>query len=74
MDIRDAVDSNTGAPLPQPRGFRPAEFEGKKYFVRLGMHIVKCTGEAHSNAFIDNCMRCAPHWGHYAVSSRIQVV
>ena len=22
-----------------------------------------CTGEAHSNAFIDNCMVCAPRWG-----------
>lgn len=22
-----------------------------------------CGGEAHSNAFIDNCMRCAPRWG-----------
>lgn len=22
-----------------------------------------CTGEAHSNAFIDNCMICAPLWG-----------
>jgi hypothetical protein len=24
-----------------------------------------CTGEAHSNAYIDNCMSCAPHWGYY---------
>lgn len=22
-----------------------------------------CGGEAHSNAFIDNFMRCAPRWG-----------
>lgn len=22
-----------------------------------------CTGEAHSNPFIDNCMVCAPRWG-----------
>lgn len=22
-----------------------------------------CEGEAHSNAHIDNCMRCAPRWG-----------
>ncbi len=22
-----------------------------------------CDGEAHSNAFIDNCMICAPLWG-----------
>ncbi len=26
---------------------------------------VKCGGEAHSNAFIDNCMVCAPNWGHF---------
>jgi hypothetical protein len=22
-----------------------------------------CGGEAHSNAYIDNCSRCAPRWG-----------
>lgn len=22
-----------------------------------------CGGEAHSNAFIDNCPRCSPRWG-----------
>lgn len=22
-----------------------------------------CGGEAHSNAFIDNCSRCSPRWG-----------
>ena len=26
---------------------------------------VQCTGEAHSNAFIDNCGECAPYWGRY---------
>jgi len=25
--------------------------------------LVPCNGEAHSNAFIDNCMCCAPRWG-----------
>jgi hypothetical protein len=25
--------------------------------------VIKCTGEAHSNAFIDNCSLCAPNWG-----------
>lgn len=24
---------------------------------------VPCTGEAHSNPYIDHCMRCAPEWG-----------
>lgn len=25
--------------------------------------LVPCPGEAHSNAFIDNCGICAPRWG-----------
>ena len=25
--------------------------------------LTKCTGEAHTNAFIDNCGMCAPRWG-----------
>lgn len=25
----------------------------------------RCEGEAHSNAHIDNCMQCAPHWGYW---------
>jgi hypothetical protein len=25
--------------------------------------LVRCDGEAHSNAFIDNCHACAPRWG-----------
>ena len=27
----------------------------------------RCTGEAHSNPYIDNCMVCAPYWGQYPV-------
>ena len=30
---------------------------------RVEVGLVPCTGEAHSNAFIDNCMVCAPRWG-----------
>lgn len=26
---------------------------------------VKCTGEAHSNPYIDHCGVCMPHWGEY---------
>lgn len=26
---------------------------------------VKCEGEAHSNALIDNCSMCSPWWGRY---------
>ena len=25
--------------------------------------LVPCTGEAHSNPYIDHCMMCAPYWG-----------
>lgn len=28
-----------------------------------GMRLVQCTGEAHSNPYVDNCMLCAPRWG-----------
>jgi len=27
----------------------------------------KCTGEAHGNPYIDNCMICAPFWGIYPI-------
>ena len=30
---------------------------------RVEAGLVPCPGEAHSNAFIDNCMVCAPNWG-----------
>ena len=26
--------------------------------------LVPCPGDAHSNPHIDNCMICAPDWGH----------
>ena len=33
----------------------------------IGMHFVPCTGAAHSNPHIDNCMCCAPRWGQVLV-------
>ncbi len=27
----------------------------------------QCTGEAHSNAYIDHCHSCVPFWGRYPV-------
>lgn len=30
---------------------------------RPGFRLVECTGAAHSNPFIDNCLTCAPRWG-----------
>lgn len=39
--------------------------EGKKFQLapRVEAGLVKCPGEAHENAYIDNCMLCAPRWG-----------
>jgi hypothetical protein len=34
------------------------------------VHLVPCTGEAHGNPYIDNCMMCAPHWGWVEVPVR----
>lgn len=44
------------------RGVEPpremlVEFERTRY------RLTVCSGEAHSNAFIDNCGQCAPFWG-----------
>jgi hypothetical protein len=33
----------------------------------IAFHFVPCTGEAHSNGHIDNCMICAPFWGRVPV-------
>lgn len=29
----------------------------------LALDFVKCDGEAHTNHYIDHCMKCAPRWG-----------
>lgn len=70
------VEQGTGAydRATCPRGFhveadpRDSElrFQPKEQctlFVRNGYRAVVCTGEAHLNLHIDNCMRCAPMWG-----------
>ncbi len=44
-----------------------AELEGE-----FGIEpLRKCSGEAHSNPFIDNCPQCAPRWG--VVGARVNV-
>lgn len=71
VNIKEARDVNTGMLLPQPRGFRlrglPQYTDGETsdYYVRLGFLPVRCDGEAHQNAFIDNCM-----WGVVAVPEK----
>lgn len=39
--------------------------EGKKFKLVAAKEagLVPCIGEAHSNAYIDNCLLCAPKWG-----------
>ena len=47
-----------------PRNCHEETLEGKKLFVRNGYHAVPCTGAAHSNPYIDNCMSCLyDEWG-----------
>ncbi len=31
--------------------------------IKRNHRLIPCDGEAHSNAYIDNCTRCAPRWG-----------
>lgn len=41
--------------------------------VRNGYHATVCTGEAHSNAFVDNCGMCMGHvWGFRAVKDEVE--
>lgn len=44
-------------------GFRVVQVRGSDYWVRAGYRLEDCPGEAHRNAHIDNCSRCAPLWG-----------
>jgi len=48
--------SRARRPLP-PTG-EPAEYKRTK----TG-RLIPCDGEAHRNAYIDNCGKCAPRWG-----------
>jgi hypothetical protein len=53
---------------PTPRGFYRATYGGAELAVRIGYHLVPCDGEAHRNAFIDNCGQCLGHvWGWVAI-------
>ncbi len=36
---------------------------------RAGYKLMECDGEAHSNPYIDHCLRCAPRWGWIEVPS-----
>lgn len=60
--------------LPPPRGSHRQELDGIPFDVRNGYVAMRCTGEAHSNAYIDNCMQCAPNWGVVAVKVESELV
>lgn len=50
------------------RGFVRVERGNRRpVYVRKGFHLVPCDGEAHTSAYIDNCMLCAPLWGDIAI-------
>ena len=40
----------------------------KEHFETHRLIRVECTGEAHTNPWIDNCGVCAPFWGYYPVA------
>ena len=49
--------------LDLPRGFYRVRHRGHDYAIRVGHHLVDCTGEAHDNPMIDHCGVCSPLWG-----------
>lgn len=34
---------------------------------------IPCTGDAHSNPFIDHCLQCAPGWGEIPVLEPVDI-
>lgn len=46
-------DSSTSSTTKEPR----------LYVRKPTGRMIPCPGEAHGNAYIDNCMTCAPGWG-----------
>jgi len=39
-----------------------------------GMRLVDCPGEAHSNPYVDNCLRCAPRWGKVEIPVEFETI
>lgn len=44
----------------------------KKHAQFVTTELIPCTGEAHSNPYIDHCMMCAPRWGQREVLKVIE--
>lgn len=54
-----------------PRTFHVRTVNGQRYALKDGYEIARCTGQAHSNALIDNCGECMGHvWGLIAVKAQ----
>ena len=43
---------------------------GRKRCTRCDAIVIPCTGDAHSNPYIDNCGACMPGWGWVAVQAQ----
>lgn len=49
--------------MAKRRQTKAASNEPKEYQRQKTGRLVRCPGEAHSNAHIDHCGICAPRWG-----------
>lgn len=48
--------------------------DGGAFMCRPGYYPVRCTGEAHTNPHIDNCMMCAPMWGWHPMADAAELI
>ena len=60
---RKAALAKTGSPVSTVRVVSSDKGETWTLAPREKTGTGPCPGEAHANAFIDNCMVCAPRWG-----------
>lgn len=68
QDYSDLSKGGPGYQAPK-RGWVRVVIGSSVLDVRKGYRAVKCDGDAHSNAHIDNCMVCLNHtWGWIAVA------
>lgn len=58
----------SGSYWPCENKIKPGTPFCKEHFATHKLVEVKCTGEAHSNPYIDHCMVCLPFWGRYPMA------
>lgn len=63
--LLDRILKDIAAWTDDPRADRDFMLARLTSYVELsGLQVPRrCDGEAHSNAFIDHCPVCSPHWG-----------